>query len=420
MADEQLTRRARRLRTDPRAWARVLGIYLAARVVTSLLIVVSTALAPPDGRHGADPSLLDYIVGWDGAWYREIALNGYPTELPVDDAGNVGQNAWAFMPVYPMLARALTLLVPGAGAGSDDVWAVATAWAVCAALVSFVAGFFACWALYALLVSRIGRGSALWAVAFVAAGPLAVMFHVAYAEALFLAAIMAALVCLDRERWWWIYPLMILAAFTRPGELALPLTVALYGLWRIRGRRERPIARREVVHILGTGAVGTLAGFCWPIVANTVTGNANAYFATELAWRRGWVPDAHGFVPGEGWIQAAEVWTRLWGIPSWAGYVILAALAAGAIAMFFTPAVRAIGIVPRLWVGSYLVYVVLVVFPQSSVIRLLLPLAPLGGAVAAVRMPRSTRILVLVGCVAVQFWWIHVMYGIGNTYYLVP
>ncbi|HLS93160.1 MAG TPA: hypothetical protein VK015_06560 [Microbacterium sp.] len=409
-----------RLASRP-AWIRVLVVYAASRLVTTALALLSAALAPADGRHGPDPSLMDYVVGWDAAWYREIALNGYPESVPVDDAGVVQQNAWAFMPVFPTIARILAAAWPGAGFASDDIWAVANAWGVAAGLVSLAAGFAACLALHALLADRLGDDAALWGVVFVAAGPLGLLFQVGYAESLFLALALWALVAISRERWAWLYAIVPVMAFTRPGELALPLTIALYGLWRLRTRRERPLRRAEVVHILALGALGTVAGFAWPVIANTVTGDPSAYFETELAWRRGWIGDAEGgFVPGEGWLQGASVWAGLWGIPQWAGYVLLALLAAAAVAIFFTPGVRALGIETRLWSASYLVYIALVLFPQSSTLRLLLPLAPLVAAIAGVRMLRSTRILVAVVFVALQFWWIHAMYGYGNAYFLIP
>lgn len=421
MALRPLTRpRLHALVTLP-VWARVLVVYLVARIVTTLLIALSSALAPEDGRHGPDPTMLDYISAWDAAWYREIALNGYPDEIPVDGSGHAQQNAWAFMPVYPWLARMLAALVPGAGFGSDDVWAVADAWAVAAALISLVAGFFACWGVHTLLVEALGRVRALWGVAFVAFGPLALMFQVGYAESLFLALIVWALVAIRRESWWWLYAIIPIMAFTRPGELALPLTIALYGLWRIRHRAERPIRRPEVAHILATGALGSLLGFAWPLIANAVTRNPNAYFETELAWRSGWVGEQDGFFPGEGWIQAARAWSGIWGVPSLYGYLLLAVLVAFAIGLFFLPAVRGLGIETKLWSASYLVYAALVVFPQSSVFRLLLPLAPLAaGALATPRLLRSSRVLILVGLTVLQFWWIHAMYGHGNTFYLIP
>ena len=96
-------------------------------------------------------------------------------------------------------------------------------------------------------------------------------------------------------------------------------------------------------------------------------------------------------------------------------------LVAAVVLLFLTPGVRALGIETRLWSASYLVYAALVLFPQSSTFRLLLPIAPLvAGALAAPRLLRSSRILMLIVFAVLQFWWIHAMYGYGNTYYLVP
>ena len=421
MAQRALTRsRAQALVTTP-VWARVLVVYLTGRIVTTLLIALSSAMAPENGRHGAHASLYDYIVAWDSAWYREIALNGYPSEIPVNGQGQAQQNAWAFMPVFPWIARLLAALIPGAGFGSDDVWAVADAWAVTAALVSLAAGFFACWGLHELLVDRMGRIRALWGTAFFAFGPFSLLFQVGYAEALFLALLMWSLVAIKRESWWWLYALIPVMSFTRPGGLALALTIALYGLWRIRHRRARPIRRAEVAHILATGALGSVLGFAWPVIANTVTHNPNAYFETELSWRRGWVGEQPDFVPGEGWIQAARAWAGIWGVPHLYAYAILVVLVAAAVALFFLPSVRGLGIETRLWGASYLVYAALVMFPQSSILRLMMPLAPLAsGALAMPRLLCSSRILILVALTGTQFWWIYVMWGLGNTFYLVP
>lgn len=401
-------------------WPRILALYAAGRVVTTAIMLLTAAIAPPNGRHGPSASPLDYAVGWDGAWYREIALFGYPEVLPRDDGGAVQQNAWAFMPLYPMLARAFAALVPGAGIGADDVWAVAHAWAGCAVAISLVAGLAACRLLYALLEPHIGDRPAMTAVALLSFGPLAAMFQVAYAEALFLALLLGALVCLDRRSWWPLYLLVPAVAATRPGVLAFALAVAIVGVVRLVRRRGDPLRRAEVVHILALGAIGTAAGFAWPVVAARATGAPDAYFETELAWRSSWVPDAGAFVPGEGWLQAASVWARIWGVPAWAGYALLAVIAGCAVGMLLLPSVRRLGVVPRAWAAAYLVYLALVFFPQSSTLRLLLPLAPLFGALA-VRLERPTvRAVALAACIAAQTAWIVGMYGYGNTFWLVP
>ena len=55
--------------------------------------------------------------------------------------------------------------------------------------------------------------------------------------------------------------------------------------------------------------------------------------------------------------------------------------------LLFEPHVRRLGVELRLWSASYLLYLLLVFFPQSSIFRLLVPLSPLWGAFA---LPRST------------------------------
>jgi hypothetical protein len=81
--------------------------------------------------------------------------------------------------------------------------------------------------------------------------------------------------------------------------------------------------------------------------------------------------------------------------------------------------VRRVGVEVRLWCASYLVYLLAVFFPQSSIFRLLFPLSPLWGAVAVPRS-RAWRVGVLVCCLVGQWWWIYNMYGLADTYWRIP
>src|SRR4051812_1927430 len=48
------------------------------------------------------------MVGiWDGEWYRQIAEQGYPRQLPHGLEGIVDYHSWAFFPVFPLLVRAV-------------------------------------------------------------------------------------------------------------------------------------------------------------------------------------------------------------------------------------------------------------------------------------------------------------------------
>lgn len=382
-------------------------VYLAARVVTTTLLIAAAAQSSSLSRFGADPALADFIVGWDAQWYWVVADQGYPSELPLTDGGEVAENAWAFMPLFAYVAKAVGLVLG--------------AWGLGAFLVSFVAGYFACLALHRLLRDRIGRSAALWSVVFFAFGPLAAMFQVGYAETLFILLLFLALDAATRRRYAWLYVLIPTMAFTRPGILAFALYLGLHGILRLVHRRTDPLARREVVHIVALGALAVACGFAWQMIAGIATGDPGAYFATELAWRRNWIlGGVEGFIPVEGWIQASSFWFGQWGMPGeWGPVALVLLVTVGVAALAFLPQVRVLGPDLRLWSGSYLLYLLAVFFPQSSTFRLLLPISPLWGAVAVPRS-RLWRVAVLAACVTGQWVWIYFVYGLGNTFWQIP
>ncbi|MER7797973.1 hypothetical protein [Microbacterium sp. NPDC096154] len=403
MADVPLTPGAR-ARAAWRVWpvaARVALIYAASRLLTTAIMLVVAGASPADSRFGSDPSLADYVLGWDAQWYWTVAFGGYPSELPLDESGVVRENPWAFMPVYAHAANIVGFGTWGAGALA----------------ISLVAGYAACLALHALLRPRIGEDSATWAVVLFASSPLAALFQVGYAESLFMALLLAALLALVRRRWGWLYVLIPLLGYTRPGVLAFALLLGLYGVWRWWHRRSDSLAAREIAHIVALGALAVAVGFSWQVIAALVTGVPDAYLETELAWRRSWIPGIESFVPLEGWVRAAEFWFARWGLPEWSGYVALALLVGGTAVGLLSRRVRRLGPEMQLWAVSYILYLLAVFFPQSSTFRLLLPLSPLWGAA-----PRSAlgRTVTLGVCVAGQCLWIALMYGHGNTYWQVP
>lgn len=389
------------------AAAAIALVYLASRAVTTAFLLGAAELSGPQSRFGADATLGTLTMGWDAQWYWLIAFSGYPTELPLDAAGNVAQNAWAFMPVYPLVTGSVGWIVGG--------------FPVAAPLVSAVAGYLACLALFALLRRRIGRSAAMWAVAFFSfAGPMAALFQLGYAESLFQLWLLLALLAVERRRWWLLYLWIPLMAFTRPGVLAFSLMLALYGIWRWSRRAGDELPPREVVHIVANGLLAAVYGFAWPVITGVVTGEAGAYLQTELAWRRSWVGDHGGFMPFDGTVQAAVLWAGIWGVPAWACLAGLTTIVVLATALIVADRrVKRLGVPIRLWSGAYLLYLLAVFFPQSSTFRLLVPLSPLWGAVAVPRA-RWWRIGVLLLGIAAQWWWIYTMYALGSTFAQIP
>ncbi|MFT4306872.1 MAG: hypothetical protein QM604_08280 [Microbacterium sp.] len=406
MADPLIAEPRMRWERLPAA-VRVGILYLAARVVTTAFLAGAAELSPSDGRFGGNATIADLVVGWDANWYWYVAVYGYPSTLPLTSSGQVAENQWAFLPLYPYLAQLVGWVTGG--------------WAVGALLVSLVAGYLAALVLYRMLRMRLDVPAATWAVVFFVSGPLAAMFQVGYAEALFMLWLLLALWQVQRRRYGWLYLLIPLMGFTRPGVLPFALFLGLHGIWRWTRRRREPLGGREVRHIVTLGLLAAAVGLAWQVIAAVVTGQPDAYFVTELAWRRNWITDASSvFVPFEGFLTATAFWCGVVGWPTALGYAVLGALlVAVAALLLFEPHVRRLGVEVRLWCASYLLYLLAVFFPQSSVFRLLLPVSPLWGAIAA--PPRTVwRGVVLVACLCGQALWIYNVYALGILFWQVP
>lgn len=183
-------------------------------------------------------------------------------------------------------------------------------------LTTLSAGFLCCIVLRWILHDRVGESASLWAVAFFASAPLGAMFQVAYPETLFLLLIMLAILCLQHRRYAWLYAIIPVMAFVRPGVLAFALMLGLFGVWRWNSRQREPLAKYESAHIASLAALATAVGFSWPLIAAWSTGQWNAYLQTELSWRRLWMGDEGEFAPSKVGFRRATTgsgngaWTR--------------------------------------------------------------------------------------------------------------
>jgi hypothetical protein len=329
-------------------------VFSTALLIGMFVIAQANHLAFAGAR--SSTSLFAYFGSWDATFYRHIAGSGYPETLPTA-AGHVVPNEWAFLPVYPVIARGLTDLT----SLEFDTTGV---------IVSILCGAGAAVILAYLLGPRVGRGAALWTVAAFAFGPVAFVLQLPYAESLFCLLVFSALLSLRRRQYALVTGFGVLAAFTRPGELALPLALGILFILRLRHPRE--FLRSERIRMLVAGLVTAAAGFVWPIVAGLVTGDRNAYVDTELSWWTGFV-GRPGFTPFTPFFLMAGTYLGAAGI-------VLVVLVIAATGLWLTRRrMRALGPEILLFGGSYLVYLVAVFLPQQSIFRLLLPATPLLG-----------------------------------------
>lgn len=362
--------------------ARVLYVFLASRVVTSVLVVLASRNADPSAA-GFGKGPLETLVSWDGGWYAEIGAHGYPTRLPLE-GGNVQYNAWAFLPLYPLIVRVAVL-------GHMTLWPLG------AVVVSTVFGAAAAVVLAQLVRPRVGaRGAFVTALLF-SFGPTAFVLQSGYAESMGLFLLFAVLLLVDRHRYLTALAVAVPLAFTRPGMQAVALLVGLHlALRLVQARRGRDrLARREIASGLALAAGAGVLGFVWPWLADAVTGSPDAYLRTELRWRAGYGFDPNHLSYFTPWIKGATDW---FGSP--AGLIILGNVLLVAAAVPFLPAVRRIGSTVLLWYGSYGLYLLAIFFPQSSTLRLCLPLSPMAASFARLRGWRVGVALVL--CVSAQ------------------
>ncbi len=338
----------------------------------------------------ASPSYLQYATFWDAGWYRDIATFGYPTVLPVDAAGHVQSNPWAFLPVYPAIVRAIQ---DATGAPFD----------VTAGAVSVLAGGGAVLVLHRLLSRVLSPSSTLTAVVIVCVAPVSPLFQIAYAESLQTLLLLTALLLLVERRYVLLAPVVVVMAFTRPLGLAFALALVLHGAHRIATARRDPFPPAERARLVLATTSAVAAGAAWPVIAWIRTGSFTAYTDTELSWRAAYVGYRH-LVPFEAWFDAGDFW-----IGGMAGAIAVLLAVAAFVLILLRPSVRALGPDLRIWIASYGLYLFAVFFPQSSVFRLLLPMIPLAGALAVPRS-RAYRVAVVVAMVVGQWIWIDVFW----------
>jgi hypothetical protein len=264
-------RALRRLAAGP--FAAVVAVRTAcwAAVLVALLWAPLQAGFPEHDAYGARS---DFIFGafdqWDANWFLRIAEHGYDTK----------QSA-SFFPLYPLLTRALGVVVR-----SNLVAGV---------LISLVAAGFAGTAIMRITRRWTGDRVARDSVLFLALYPISFVFTAVYSDGLFLAlAAWAFLFALERR--------VVLAALlgasavlTRPTGLAL-LPALAWLLWPER-RDRRSLLRLSPLLLLPAA----LVGYC--LYLRSHFGDAFAFVHSEGSF---WLRDVPATGPLGGAWQALK------------------------------------------------------------------------------------------------------------------
>ncbi len=380
----------------------MLGMYAASRIYSTLLLLIGLWVATAHGWRMpwlTDTPTFARIDGvwvphtpdffglgglWDGVHYQQIADQGYPSVLPRTASGTIAPNDWAFLPAYPLFVAAFAAVLHAP-------------FEVLAVIVSALFGAGATVLLYLMVRDRVGHRPAMLAATVFSFGPLAFLLQVGYAESMFLFLLFAAMYLMQRRRWGLMLVPAALAAFTRPGEVALALAIAVVFVVRLRQARSAgdPAAfpvRERVAMVVATAVTG-LVGFAWPLVAWIVTGVPNAYTATELSWRDGFLGHTD-FRPFTAWFELFGRYLGAFGV------AIVVAAILGFAWWLTRPTTRSLGPVILSTAASYALYLLAVFMPQQSVFRVAIPLAPLLGDPRFAERDLWRRMLVGLGALA--------------------
>ena len=186
--------------------------------------------------------------------YVQIAAHGY------QGAGETANNI-VFFPLYPMLMRAMAVLIP------DYVTAGMAVSNLCLGAASA--------ALYALLESELGGCRALRGLMLFSLMPFGFFMVGAYTESLFIALVTLCMLAIAKRRWLWAGAIGFLAALTRAQGVAL-LVPAVYEVC-LELRSGRRSAKMPAVLLIPAGLGAYLA------LNAVVCGNPTAFLEYQAA-----------------------------------------------------------------------------------------------------------------------------------------
>jgi hypothetical protein len=244
----------------------VLTIYAASRLFYLGAGTMFAGNLPAGGFHWLTPDVppgtLNIWAHWDGAWYSQIAAEGYHTVAST-----------AFFPLYPLLMRSFAELFGGPlSLPALSVWGV---------LLSLLALPFAFYFVYKIAESGWGERTARTAVLSLALFPTSFFFNAVYTESLFLALSAGSIWALRVRR-----DLLLacaLAAFaTATRNVGIFLLLPLAYEW-LRGDAGREYGWGKAVACLALAPSGLLAyvAYLW-----SRSGDLFLFYSAQGYWSR--------------------------------------------------------------------------------------------------------------------------------------
>ncbi len=262
-------------------WQTLLLLVVASRLSLQAVGVLAVGLLPKAAGparinlvyHRPAAAPLEIWARWDAEWYLLIAERGYDVGSWLQSTGSAADpgGTAGFFPVYPLLLRLLSPLAGGVGAG---------------VLISNLALAAAALLLYRFTRDEAGGGelgdrAGTASVVLLLLHPMSLFLSAVYAESLFLALSLAALVAVRAGRPITAAVSGALAAATRPLGILLVVPLAI-DWWQRRRLAPASAAGRWGLLVAAAPAAGMVAVLAWS--ARTF-GDPFAFMVRQARWR---------------------------------------------------------------------------------------------------------------------------------------
>ena len=249
----------------------VCAIYVAARIV--LPVHLSDPIALRIISSVSSTSWYRYLLRWDSAWYATILNEGYKY-----DGNDLVQQSVNYYPLYPLIAKALTIFVH-----TDGLLALLVVANVAAALSVLL--------LFKYVRQEHGDELALLTIAFVSFFPTSLFLSAGYTESLALLLILCCFMLLKREQFILAAAFAGLASVTRVTGLVL-MPVIIWELWCKFGTDYRRFVSYAVFcSILATSGLCLYMFYLWIAFDSPF-----AFVTNHAAWEGGSGGIGHNFI----------------------------------------------------------------------------------------------------------------------------
>jgi hypothetical protein len=232
----------------------VWAVYIAARIVL-----------PPQNVPFASTSWYHYLLRWDSAWYATIVNEGYKY-----NGNDLVEQPVVFYPLYPLIAKALTILL-----GIDGLLALL--------VVANVAAILSVVLLFKYVRQDHGDEIALLTIAFFSFFPTSLFLSAGYTESLALLLILCCFILLKREQFILAAAFAGLASATRSTGLVL-LPVIIWELWcKFAADYRRFFSYALFCSILATSGLWLYMFYLWSAFDSPF-----AFATNQAAWENGY------------------------------------------------------------------------------------------------------------------------------------